>query len=146
MKLETDDNYPHNGLAGFAFDSSGEVYFGFGENHAMSFKLIGSDGTTLSDVEGGHVYRCHADGSNLNEWPSASGIRTLAIDAAGRLFAVDNDPDSLPPCRLLHIVSGGDYGYRYRNGRKGTHPFTAWNGEVPGTLPMVAGTGEAPRA
>src|SRR6185503_15598806 len=62
----------------------------------------------------------------------------------GRLFAVDNDPDSRPPCRLLHIVEGGDYGYKYRNGRKGTHPFTAWNGELPGTLPMVAGTGEAP--
>ena len=35
VKLETEDNYPHNGLAGFAFDSSGEVYFGFGENHAI---------------------------------------------------------------------------------------------------------------
>ena len=68
----------------------------------------------------------------------------LAFDAFGRLFAVDNDPDSRPPCRLLHIVAGGDYGYRYRNGRKGVHPFTAWNGELPGTLPMVAGTGEAP--
>jgi putative heme-binding domain-containing protein len=45
---------------------------------------------------------------------------------------------------LLHIVPGGDYGYRFRNGRKGLHPFTAWNGELPGTLPMVAGTGEAP--
>ncbi len=44
----------------------------------------------------------------------------------------------------MHIVEGGDYGYRYRNGRKGVHPFTAWNGELPGTLPMVAGTGEAP--
>jgi putative heme-binding domain-containing protein len=68
----------------------------------------------------------------------------VAIDACGRVFAVDNDPDSLPPCRLLHIVAGGNYGYRYRNGRKGVHPFTAWNGELPGTLPMVAGTGEAP--
>ena len=57
---------------------------------------------------------------------------------------MDNDPDSRPPCRLLHIVEGGDYGYRFRNGRKGLHPFTAWNGELPGTLPMVAGTGEAP--
>ena len=44
----------------------------------------------------------------------------------------------------MHIIPGGDYGYRYRNGRKGLHPFTAWNGEIPGTLPMVAGTGEAP--
>ena len=40
--------------------------------------------------------------------------------------------------RLLHVVEGGDYGYRFRNGRKGTHPFTSWNGELPGTLPMVA--------
>ena len=68
----------------------------------------------------------------------------MAFDAFGRLFAVDNDPDSRPPCRLLHIVEGGDYGYRFRNGRKGLHPFTAWNGELPGTLGMVAGTGEAP--
>ena len=68
----------------------------------------------------------------------------MALDTFERLFAVDNDPDSLPPCRLMHIVPGGNYGYRYRNGRKGVHPFTAWNGELPGTLPMVAGTGEAP--
>ncbi len=68
----------------------------------------------------------------------------MTFDAFGRLFAVDNDPDSRPPCRLLHIVDGGDYGYRFRNGRKGLHPFTAWNGELPGTLGMVAGTGEAP--
>ncbi|HEX8204012.1 MAG TPA: PVC-type heme-binding CxxCH protein, partial [Isosphaeraceae bacterium] len=68
----------------------------------------------------------------------------LAFDAFGRLFAVDNDPDSRPPCRLLHIVAGGDYGFRFRNGRRGLHPFTSWDGERPGTLPMVAGTGEAP--
>ena len=45
---------------------------------------------------------------------------------------------------MIHIVPGGDYGYRFRNGRRGTHPFTAWNGELADTLPMVAGTGEAP--
>src|SRR5262249_27260805 len=56
----------------------------------------------------------------------------------------DNDPDSRGPCRLLHIIQGGDYGYRFRYGRKGTHPFQSWNGELPGTLPMAAGTGEAP--
>ncbi len=44
----------------------------------------------------------------------------------------------------MHSVRGADFGYRFRNGRKGLHPFTAWNGEVPGTLPMLAGTGEAP--
>src|SRR5205807_2308961 len=104
-----------------------------------------SDGASISGQEGGHIFRCRPDGSELVRW--ATGFWNpfhLAFDVYGQLFAVDNDPDSLPPCRLLHIVPGGNYGFRYRNGRKGLHPFTAWNGELPGTLPMVAGTGEAP--
>ena len=54
-----------------------------------------------------------------------------------------NDPDAMPPCRLLHVVEGGDYGFQFRFGRGGRHPLQAWNGELPGTLPYVAGTGEA---
>jgi putative membrane-bound dehydrogenase-like protein len=146
VRLDTTGNYPHNGLAGFAWDPLGWLYFGFGENLGVDYQIIGSDGTTLSGGgEGGNVYRCRPDGSQLTQW--ATGFwnpHASAFDAFGRLFTVDNDPDSRPPCRLLHIVPGGDYGYRFRNGRKGTHPFTAWNGELPGTLPMVSGTGEAP--
>jgi hypothetical protein len=67
-----------------------------------------------------------------------------AIDAFGRLYIVDNDPDARGPCRLIHVVEGGDYGYRFRYGRKGQHPFVCWNGELPGTLPMASGTAEAP--
>jgi putative membrane-bound dehydrogenase-like protein len=146
--LETDGNYPHNGLSGFAFHFAGNVYFGFGENLGADYKLIGSDGVTLAGGgEGGNIYTCDPAGGKLRR--VATGFWNpfhLCFDAFGRLFAVDNDPDSRPPCRLLHIVEGGDYGYRFRNGRKGVHPFTAWNGELPGTLPMVAGTGEAPCA
>ncbi len=145
-RLETAGNYPHNGLSGFAFDGFGNIYFGLGENLGADYRLIGADGTTLSGGgEGGSIYRCRADGSKLERL--ATGFWNpfhLCFDAFDRLFAVDNDPDSRPPCRLLHIVPDGDYGYRFRNGRKGVHPFTAWNGEIPGTLPMTAGTGEAP--
>jgi putative membrane-bound dehydrogenase-like protein len=144
--LETAGNYPHNGLSGPAFDASGNLIFGLGENLGADYRLIGSDGTTLTGGgEGGNLYRCRPDGSGLTR--IATGFWNpfhQAFDTFGRLFVVDNDPDSRPPCRLLHIVEGGDYGYRFRNGRKGLHPFTAWNGELPGTLPMVAGTGEAP--
>jgi putative membrane-bound dehydrogenase-like protein len=144
--LDSPGDYPHNGLSGFAFDFTGDVYFGLGENLGAEYRLIGSDGTTLSGGgEGGNIYRCQRDGSRLER--VATGFWNpfhLTFDPYGRLFAVDNDPDSRPPCRLLQIVTGGDYGYRFRNGRKGVHPFTAWNGELPGTLPMVAGTGEAP--
>lgn len=146
VRLETPGNYPHNGLAGFAFDAQGWVYFGLGENLGEPYALVASDGTTLiGGGEGGSIFRMRSDGSRLER--VATGFWNpfhLAFDGLGHLFAVDNDPDSRPPCRLLHIVAGGDYGYRYRNGRKGLHPFTAWNGELPGTLPMTAGTAEAP--
>ena len=146
VHLDTEGNYPHNGLAGFAFDGLGNMYFGFGENLGADYKIIGRDGTTYSGGgEGGNIYQVQPDGTKLKHW--ATGFwnpHANCVDAFGRLFSVDNDPDSLPPCRLLHIIEGGDYGYRFRNGRKGLHPFTSWNGEIPGTLPMVAGTGEAP--
>jgi putative membrane-bound dehydrogenase-like protein len=144
--LETRGDYPHNGLSGFAFDFEGNVYFGLGENLGVPYSVVGNDGKSLSGGgEGGSIYRCRPDGSGLVR--VATGFWNpfhLCFDTYGRLFAVDNDPDARPPCRLLHVVQGGDYGFQFRNGRKGLHPFTAWNGELPGTLPMVAGTGEAP--
>ncbi|HEU5432126.1 MAG TPA: PVC-type heme-binding CxxCH protein, partial [Thermomicrobiales bacterium] len=117
-----------------------------GENLGAEYRLIGSDGRSLAGQgEGGNVFASRADGSGLRR--VATGFWNpfhLAFDAAGRLFAVDNDPDARGPCRLLHVVEGGEYGYRFRYGRKGLHPFDSWNGDLPGTLPMVAGTGEAP--
>lgn len=145
VHLETKGNYPHNGLAGFALDALGWLHFGFGENLGADFKLIGSDGTTLTSRDGGNLYRCRLDGSRLSQVSAGFwNPHANAFDAFGRLFSVDNDPDSRPPCRLIHAIPGGDYGYRFRNGRRGLHPFSSWDGEVPGTLPMVAGTGEAP--
>jgi putative membrane-bound dehydrogenase-like protein len=172
VTLQTEGNYPHNGLAGFAFDALGWMYFGLGENLGAPYKLVSRESrvssvespvspevapTTTLDAghsnlnplagggEGGNLYRMRPDGSQLTHW--ATGFwnpHASCVDAFGRVFTVDNDADSRPPCRLLHIIEGGDYGFRFRNGRKGLHPFTSWNGEIPGTLPMVAGTGEAP--
>ena len=47
VKLDSPGNYPHNGLSGFAFDGVGDLYFSLGENLGATYKLIGSDGTTL---------------------------------------------------------------------------------------------------
>ncbi|MCA9053031.1 MAG: c-type cytochrome [Planctomycetaceae bacterium] len=166
VTLETEGNYPHNGLAGCAFGALGWMYFGLGENLGAPYKLVSremaqspgvpdafpqdSQLSTLNSPlsgggEGGNLYRMRPNGTHLTHW--ATGFwnpHASCVDAFGRVFTVDNDPDSRPPCRLLHIIEGGDYGFRFRNGRKGLHPFTSWNGEIPGTLPMVAGTGEAP--
>lgn len=145
VDLKTEGNYPHNGLSGLAF-LDGKLYFGFGENLGAAYQMVGTDGQTLSGGgEGGNVYRCNLDGTELERW--ATGFWNpfgLAFDRTGNLLAIDNDPDWRPPCRLIHVVAGGDYGYRFSHGRRGTHPFTAWFGELPGTLGMVSGTGEAP--
>ncbi|MEE2641203.1 MAG: PVC-type heme-binding CxxCH protein [Planctomycetota bacterium] len=145
VDLRTEGNYPHNGLSGLAFQDN-QLYFGFGENLGVDYRLVGSDDTTLSGGgEGGNIYACNLDGSGLRR--VATGFWNpfgLAFDKGGNLIAIDNDPDWRPPCRLLHIVEGGDYGYRFSHGRRGTHPFTAWFGELPGTLGLVSGTGEAP--
>ena len=144
--LETKGNYPHNGLCGLSFDSRGDLSFGIGENLGEPYKLIGTDGVVLTGGgEGGNIFHCTADGKNLRRvatgfWNPFGSCR----DIYGRLFVVDNDPDASPPCRLVHVVEGGDYGFQFRYGRAGRHPFQAWNGELPGTLPYVAGTGESP--
>lgn len=144
--LVTAGDYPHNGLCGLAFDQQGQLYFGLGENLGADYELIGHDGTRLvGGGEGGNIYRCTAEGDRLEQ--IATGFWNpfgICIDPAGRVFEVCNDPDASPPCRLVHVVPGGDYGYQFRYGRSGRHPLQAWNGELPGTLPMVAGTGEAP--
>jgi len=147
-RLDTKGDYPHNGLSGLTFDGEGRLIFGIGENLGLPYALIGSDGARLSGGgEGGNVYRCQADGSELEKL--ATGFWNpfgMCVDPRGRIFCVGNDPDSMPPCRLMHVVKGGDYGYQFRYGRSGKHPLQAWDGELPGTLPMVAGTGEAPCA
>lgn len=144
--LDTKGDYPHNGLSGLMLDAKGDLYFGLGENIGFAYKLIGSDGTTLTGGgEGGSIFWCTADGRKLRR--VATGFWNpfgVCRDIFGRIFAVDNDPDAMPPCRLVHVVEGGDYGYQFRYGRSGRHPFQSWDGQLPGTLPMVSGTGEAP--
>src|SRR3984893_11126842 len=144
--LDTKGDYPHNGLSGLCFDSQGNLIFGMGENLGAAYKLTGSDGTPFSaEGDGGHVFHCAADGKKLRRiatgfWNPFGTCR----DIYGRIFTVDNDPDQAPPCRMLHVVEGGDYGFRFMYGRSGKHPFQSWHGTLPGTLPMMTGVGEAP--
>lgn len=148
IQHETTATYPHNGLGGLAISATGDIYFGQGENLGEPYAIIGRDGSRqVGGGEGGNVFRCRPDGTGLTR--VATGFWNpfgMHFDASGRLWAVCNDPDAMPPCRLLHVVEGADFGFQFRFGRAGTHPLQAWNGEQPGTLPMAAGTGEAPCA
>ncbi len=148
IQLDTQGTYPHNGLAGMAFEFEGNMHFGLGENSGAAYILRGTDGSSAQGGnEGGSTYAARGDGSRLQR--TSTGYWNpfgMCVDGWGRVFTTDNDPDGRPPCRLIQVVEGGDYGYQYRYGRSGRHPLVCWNGELPGTLPMISGTGEAPAA
>jgi len=149
LTLETKADYPHNGLSGLLLDeTAGTLTIGMGENFGAEYTLTDREGKALrGSGEGGNIFECSLEGKAL-KWV-ATGIWNpfgLCRDDAGRVLMVDNDPDSRPPCRISEILPLADYGFQFRFGRSGTHPLQAWDGELPGTLPMVAGTGEAPCA
>lgn len=137
--------YDHAGLLGVAFDEQ-YLYISRGNTGSNHWKIRGSDQREVEGYgDGGNVLRCRWDGSEVEIL--ATGFWNpfdLTVTSEGRLLLVDNDPDSRGPNRLIEVVPGGDYGYQSLYGGSGIHPFLAWNGELPGTLPYAAGIGEAP--
>lgn len=146
LTMKTDERYSHNCLLGITFDRDGWMYLARGNTAGREYELMGTDGSTVGGYgDGGSIVRCRFDGSQVEEF--ATGFWNpfqIKFDHAGRLLCVDNDPDARGPNRLVHVVKGGDYGYRSLYGGGGNHPFQGWEGDLPGTLPYVSGTGEAP--
>lgn len=143
--LETEADYPHNGLSGLAWHPSGDLIFALGENYWKDWTLTANDGGSVVGSGEGGIFRCQPDGTRLRR--IAKGFWNpfgVCVRADGTVFAAENDPGARPPCRLLHIVEGGDYGYQRRYGNSPFHPFVCWNGELRGTLPMLHALGEAP--
>ena len=144
--LETEADYPHNGLSGMAWHPNGDLVFALGENFWKEWTLTAPvDGRSVKGSGEGGIFRCRGDGANIRR--IARGFWNpfgICVRADGTMFAGENDPGSRPPCRLLQIVPGGDYGYQRRYGNAPIHPFVCWNGELPGTLPMMHSVGEAP--
>ena len=145
--LDTVADYPHNGLSGMAWHTDGGLIFSLGENFGKDWVLRGADGRELRGRGEGGVFHCARDGKGLRR--IAQGFWNpfgLWMRQDGVLFAAENDPGSRPPCRLLHVVEGGDYGFQYVYGSASVHPFVCWNGELRGTLGMIHPCGEGPCA
>lgn len=138
--------YEHAALLGITFSPDGWLYASRGNVGSLRYTIRGADGSSVGGYgDGGNVVRCRPDGSGVEQ--VATGFWNpfgLGFDRFGRLLCVDNDPDARGPNRLVHVIPGGDYGYKSMYGGGGNHPYQAWNGELPGTLPFVAGLGEAP--
>ncbi len=143
--LDTLADYPHNGLSGMAWHPDGGLVFSLGENFGKDWTLTARDGSKVSGRGEGGVFHCTPDGNQLRRL--ARGFWNpfgLLVRDDGEIFAADNDPGSRPPCRLLNVVEGADYGFQWVYGRAPVHPFVAWNGDLRGTLGMVHPSGEGP--
>jgi putative membrane-bound dehydrogenase-like protein len=147
--VQPESPYDHAAILGLAVSPDHSwLFVSRGNTGSAHWIIKGTDGSTISGYgDGGNVMRCRLDGSELEE--VATGFWNpfdIKFTTDGRLLLTDNDPDSRGPNRLIELVPGGDYGYKSLYGGSGLHPFVAWNGELPGTLPYAAPLGEAPCA
>jgi hypothetical protein len=147
LRLDTLADYPHNGLSGMAWHPDGRLVLSMGENFGRDWTLRGSDGRKVSGRGEGGVFLCDREGRGLRRM--ALGFWNpfgIMVRPSGEIFAVENDPGSRPPCRLLEILEGADYGFQWVYGSAPVHPFVAWNGELRGTLGMIHPSSEGPCA
>ncbi len=103
-------NFTGHDFHGLAIGHDGKLYYSIGDRGAH---VKGPDGRIIDVPDDGAVYRSNFDGTELEL--VHRGLRNpqeLVFDERGDLFTGDNDSDQGDMERLVHVVEGGDSGWR----------------------------------
>jgi len=133
-------------LHGLCIGPDGKLYFSVGDRGLH----VETEGRVLAAPDMGSVLRCNLDGSELEIF--ATGLRNpqeLVFDKYGNLFTGDNNCDTGDAARWVHLVEGGDsgwrIGYQYLRSPAAAGPWNAeklWHlphdGQAANILPPLA--------
>jgi quinoprotein glucose dehydrogenase len=140
-------------LHGLKMGPDGRLYFTVGDR---GLNVTNKEGKHLYAPDCGSVLRCEPDGSNLEIY--ATGLRNpqeLAFDNYGNLFTCDNNSDGGDKARWVHVVEGGDsgwrMGYQYLDFPTSRGPWNAeklwhprWEGQAAYIVPPIINISDGP--
>ncbi len=96
-------------LHGLVWGPDAKLYFSIGDRASM----IRQGDKTIGTPDSGAVFRCNADGSELEMiYQGLRNPQELVFDEWGNLFTGDNNSDGGDQARWTHLIEGGDSGWR----------------------------------